>query len=254
MPSPPKTRGNKPTIKERYPLGEFPPEVITSIGRQITHQLATGRPDITGDDFGSIFADAIGGQHAQKPEGVADVVWNGCAWSVKTVKLPHTSNLHKQQNVRLISGRNSPKFSSDISDPLLDPEQTGESILKIWNKRRLQALKDSDSLRVVVLLRQVEHLKYLLFEEELNSFTPGNYKWTINARENLEGREIAANNRHTFTWQPHGSQFTIIRPIPSSAVLFCIKRPPTISRAQVLKEIGYDDTWVTNLGSRKNNP
>ena len=236
----PKVKSNKPPLKERYPLGEFPSEVITSIGRQIIHRLAVGMADITGDDFGKIFAEAVDGQHAGKPEGVADVSWNGCAWSVKTVQ---SKNPHKAKKERLISGRNSPGYSFDMDNLLAAPQKTGEAVLRIWNKRVGQARREHDSLRVVVLLRSMATLDFCLFEEEINAFTPDNYRWEINKGKNLIGKDIASGD-HVFTWQRSGSQFTIIRRVPASAVHFKLRRPRTISEKSLLKNIGYTSKWV----------
>lgn len=241
MRSPPKLKGKKPALKERYPLGEFPPDVVTAIGRWIIHRLAVGMADVEGNDFGGIFADAIGGQHAQKPEGVADVSWNGCAWSVKTVK---NTNPFVANSVRLISGRNSPGYSYGISDPFTDVQKTGSAVLKIWNERVLQARNESDNLRVVVLIRSIERLAFVIFEEEIGVFIPRNYEWRKNKRNNLEGRDIASG-QHVFTWQPHGGQFTIKRKVPASAVLFGVKRPPIIATDDVLRQIDYKANWVT---------
>jgi len=49
-------RGHKPRLQDSWPLGQFPENVITEIGKQIVHRLAIGQSDITGDDFGTIFA------------------------------------------------------------------------------------------------------------------------------------------------------------------------------------------------------
>ena len=214
--------------------------MITSIGRQIIHRLAVGMADITGDDFGKIFAEAVDGQHAGKPEGVADVSWNGCAWSVKTVK---NKAPHKAQKVRLISGRNSPGYSFDMDDVLSTPQKTGGMVLQIWNKRVRQARNEHDNLRVVALLRSMATLDFCLFEEEVGLYSPRNYQWEANEQKNLIGKEIASGD-HVFTWQRSGSQFTIIRRVPASAVHFKIRRPPTVSEGFVLKKIKYKPEWV----------
>src|SRR6185503_3524279 len=101
MPKKPvKLRGKAARRSSAYPLGEIPAKVAVLIGQRIAHRLAVGHADITGDDFGGIFASAIGGTHRGKPLGIADVTWNGSAWSVKTVKgdRPFT-----QTRVRVIS-------------------------------------------------------------------------------------------------------------------------------------------------------
>ena len=65
---------------------------------------------------------------------------------------------------------------------------------------------------------------------------------TINANGNLIG--LDRNGRVCFTWQPHGSQFTIHTEVPESAIKFQIKQPPTISKADVLKVVEFDESWV----------
>ena len=81
-----KLRGDSPRQSGPYSLGEIPRKVAVRIGRSIVHRIAVGHADITGDDFGGISADAISGRHRASPLGIADVEWDGCAWSVKTVK------------------------------------------------------------------------------------------------------------------------------------------------------------------------
>lgn len=97
-------RGSNIRVYGPWPLGSFPHEIILGLSRQIVHRLAIGHSDITGDDFGTIFANAIGGTHRESPIGIADVVREGVAWSVKTVK---SNAPFLQKTVRLISGRNS---------------------------------------------------------------------------------------------------------------------------------------------------
>jgi hypothetical protein len=61
MPKKIKLRGKskRRTDSGPYPLGEFPASVAVEMGRHIVHRLAVGHADITGDDFGGIFAAAI---------------------------------------------------------------------------------------------------------------------------------------------------------------------------------------------------
>ena len=182
------------------------------IGKQIVHRLALGLGDISGDDFGTIFANAIGGIHRSTPLGISDVVWKRCAWSLKTVKLPKP---FKSKRVRLISGRNSPDYSQGISDPRADADDTGRAVLSIWNARVDEAMSEYDDLRIAVLVRNIATKEFMLFEEEAQRFVPTNYEWAFNKQGNLEGKEKSTNT-HRFTWQPHGSQFTIIREVPTS--------------------------------------
>lgn len=110
----PKLRDSRNLISELYPLGLVPREMLTKIAAGIVYRIHTGRKDITGDDWGDILADAVGGTHYAKPIGITDLATDTTAWSAKTVK---ANNPLTAVNVRLISGRNSPDFSYGIEDP-----------------------------------------------------------------------------------------------------------------------------------------
>ena len=114
---------------------------------------AVGHADMTGEQFSRIFADAISGEEYGKPLGVADVAWNGCCWSVKTVNntKPHESSLP----LGLISGRNSVDYSAGISDPRSDLQETGQAVLDIYNQRIDEARDEHDDVRLVVLVRNM---------------------------------------------------------------------------------------------------
>ena len=222
-------------------MGEIPDSVLVGIGKQVVHRLAVGLGDITGDDFGTIFSEAIKGVHRSRPLGIADVVWDDCAWSVKTVK---ANQPFQQRSVRLISGRNSPDYSLGISDPHIDPSATGKAVLSIWNARVDEAMDEFDDLRIVALVRNIAAREFVLFEEEAQRFVPGDYWWTFNERNNLEGRDKVSHN-HRFTWQPHGSQFTIIRDVPGSSRHFSVApNVPLVEPDVVLKAVGYSDDWI----------
>ena len=211
------------------------------IAKQIVHRLAVGMGDIAGDDFGTIFANAVGGIHRAKPLGLSDVEWNGCAWSVKTVKdkQPFT-----KRSVRLISGRNSPDYSLGIENPHDDPEATGRAVLDVWNTRLNQGMNEHQDLRIAVLVRNIDVRQFVLFEDEAQRFSPDNYEWRFNARNNLEGYD-KVTHAHQFTWQPHGSQFTILRDVPGSARQFSIgPNIPTLDLEAVLEWAQYSDDWV----------
>src|ERR1700677_5396594 len=110
-----KLRGTWRRRRGPYPLAELPPSLAVQIGRHIVHRLAVGMADITGDDFGGIFAQSISGNHRQKPLGIADVTWNGCAWSIKTVK---GSKPFTQKKGRAIFGKELPIFLLGIQKPI----------------------------------------------------------------------------------------------------------------------------------------
>lgn len=56
MPTKPKLRGRSRRRNSPYNLGEIPASLAVAIGKRIVHRLAVGATDITGDDFGEIFA------------------------------------------------------------------------------------------------------------------------------------------------------------------------------------------------------
>ena len=240
----PKLRGSSRARRGPYPLSEFSDEIVVNIGRQIVHRLAIGQADISGDDFGEIFATAISGNHLNSPIGVTDVVWNSCSWSAKTVKSQKPFDLSK---VRLISGRNSPSYSYDITDPLADIRNTGKAVLGIWNERINQSYAEYDDLRIVVLIRNMKDLEFALFEFEASRYVPDNYYWKLNRNKNLEGFE-ESSGEHQFTWQRHGSQFTIIKPVPGSAYRFRIKRLfGSLKPERILSLIGFKEDWIERV-------
>lgn len=231
---------HKLVTSELYPLNEIPDEVIIKIAGYFAYLLYVGRKDISGDDWGDAFAKAIGGVHLESPVGIADVVRGKMAWSMKTVK---NTNPMKVKNLRLISGRCSPDYSYGITDPHEDINKTGRAVLGIWNERINLALDNYNPVRTMVLVRSDDCLSYCLFEEEIHRFPSNEYRWEVNKNGNLIGTS-KTTSKISFTWQPHGSQFTIHESVPINAVRFTIKKPPIISSDAILKSIGFDSSWV----------
>jgi hypothetical protein len=236
-----KLKGRAKRRNAPYDLGELPPSLAVSIGRDIVHRLAVGFANITGDDFGGIFANAIGGVHRAKPQGIADVTWNDCAWSVKTVQSPKPFT---QKIVRLITGRNSVGYSAGINDAFADVQATGAAVLNVWNARLNESLNQHDDLRIFVIVRNMSKLEFTLFEYEAVRYVPANYEWTVNPKNNFEGVD-KVTGIHVFTWQPHGSQFTVLHHVPPSAYRFRIKKTPTIlEEKHVLQLVRFSDDWI----------
>lgn len=241
MPNEPRLRGNARRRSGAYPLGEIQRSTVVEIGGQIVYRLAVGDVDITGDDFGAIFAKSIGGEHRGSPLGIADVSWNDCAWSVKTVK---GGKPFRQPRVRVISGRNSPSYSYGITDPNADIQATGAAVLNIWNARVNESLTEHNDLRIITLIRNMKTLEFTLFESEATRFVPSHYRWEVNTKGNFEAYD-RSTNAHSFTWQPHGSQFTVIHHVPASACSFRIThKPDALQQDDILNLIEYDDSWI----------
>ena len=240
----PKLRDNKKFKScEPYALGDIPDDTIRRIGKWIVYSYSIGKRDIDGEDWGDIFAKAINGDHLNSPIGLADVVLDGMAWSVKSIK---QEKPHQVKKARVISGRCSPDYSYGITDPHEDVNHTGRAVLSIWNERVNVAKDKFEPLRSSLLIRNINTLEFTLFEHELHRFNTNDYKWFANKNGNLEGRR-SDDNKHMFTWQPHGSQFTILYDIPSSVKKFIVKRPPVLDFNNTMKQIGFDDSWVTIL-------
>lgn len=241
----PKLRDSKRLLtREPYPINEIPDSIVRLIGKKFVYMLCIGRKDLTGDDWGNVFAEAIGGEHLQSPIGIADVVYDKMAWSMKTVK---NSNPHRvEATVRLISGRCSPDYSYGITDPHEDIEKTGRAVLNIWNERVNIAQDYYNPLRTSVLVRSNDLLSYTLFEEENHRYVANQYRWEENNNGNLIGIDLETGDIR-FTWQPHGSQFTIHTRVPKNAVKFIIKQPPILDVEEILRQIHYNDNWVEIL-------
>lgn len=225
---------------EPYPLNEFPDNLIYAIGGYIVYLLHTGRTDMTGDDWGDAFANAIGGRHLKSPLGIADVTRGNMAWSMKTVK---NASPYDASTVRIISGRCSPDYSYGITDPHADIQKTGVAVLGIWNERVNIATDNFNHVRETILIRSNEIDEFTLFEKKCVRFRTSDYVWEENPNGNLIGRS-KKTGAVKFTWQPHGSQFTIHENVPASAVRFRVKRPPVVTVADALQTVGFGESWV----------
>lgn len=240
----PKLRDSKKLhMHELYPLNEIPEKIIMDIAGYFVYLIYMGRKDISGNDWGDAFASAIGGTHLDSPCGIADVSFEKFAWSMKTVK---NENPLACKNVRLISGRCSPDYSYGITDPHKDIQKTGQAVLGIWNERMNIAQDNYSNLRTLVLIRSSDLLSYCLYEEENHRFRTSDYVWEVNKNGNLIGKNTETGET-CFTWQPHGSQFTVHEKVPESAVKFKIKRPPIVKKCSILDAIGFDASWVEIL-------
>lgn len=231
---------------EPFGLNLVPDDVVRAIGEYLVYLISTGRTDISGDDWGDALATAIDGTHLSSPLGIADVVLDEMAWSTKTVKFMAATGVFNAKNISLISGRCSPDYSYGITDPHADIQKTGAAVLSIWNERVNIAQDNYSSVRASVLVRSPNLLSYVLFEEESHRFRTTDYEWRINKNGNLKGF-LRGTEKQLFTWQPHGSQFTIHTEVPHSAKKFTIKSPPMISKSEILSAIGFDPSWVTIL-------
>ena len=225
-----------------YPLNEFPKDFPFKLGREIVYVLGTkAQTSIEGPEWEQIFADCLGAKWKPSNVGLDDVVLGSCAWGAKSVKNSHPS---KAKKIRLISGRNSPDYSfgeSSIRD--VDPSNVGRMILEIWNERVSAVRKQFKTLRTVVLIKSPNLQELAVFELDTIRYDHELYNWTWNKRNNLEGLE-KKSHIHKFTWQPHGSQFTIIENVPKKLLALRLKIPKKLNKDEVLTSFGFDNSWV----------
>ncbi len=107
-------------------------------------------------------------------------------------------------------------------------------------------MEEYSQLRRIVLIRNMESFLFKIFELSTELFDPSDYTWRLNRWNNLEGLRIQ-DGYHSFTWQPNGSQFTIIQEVSGSARSFEVQKPQPQNPEQVLESVGYSDDWVTFL-------
>ena len=228
--------------KPPYPVNQFPNHFAINLGREIVYFLATrGTSRLEGSDWEEIFARLIGANWKPSNVGLDDVVFEQTAWGAKTIK---NKNLFNVKKVRLISGRNSPVFSyGDEKVSGRDPNELGRKVLEIFNERVAAVKKNYKHLRTVVLIKGSDLLELSVFEFDTVMYDLDMYFWEWNKRGNLEGWRIQLNT-HKFTWQPHGSQLTIIEPVPNERLSIRIKKPTPLDKASVLEELKFDDSWV----------
>ncbi len=116
--------------------------------------------------------------------------------------------------------------------------------MRIWNERVAIALEKFDYLRTCFLVRNTNSLEFTLFEMETPRYIPRNFVWCINSRGNFEAFD-KLTDKHKFTWQPHGSQFTIKYEVPFASVKFTLKYPPLLDFQKTMAQIGFTEDWVT---------
>lgn len=226
-----------------FPLNDFPKDFPFLLGKELVYLLASkGKPELEGSEWESIFASCIGADWKPSNVGLDDVVMGNTAWGAKTVKATKPST---QKRVRLISGRNSPNYSfGERSDQKTDPTLIGKLVLEIWNERVSAIREKFKHLRTVVLVKSNDLSEVVVFEFETVRYDFELYHWEWNKNNNLIGTH-KKKNEHCFTWQPHGSQFTIIEEVPEKCLVINIKQPQTLDKEHILKALGFDKSWVT---------
>lgn len=225
-----------------FGLNQFPGQFTDTLAREIVYMQATkSSMSLEGNEWEQIFAECIGAEWKPSNVGLDDVVLGNCCWGARTVFA--SGNIEKQKTVRLISGRNSPTYSYGV-DKLTgeNPDEIGKLVLDIWNERVSAVRQIYKFVRTVVLVKSKDYGHYLVFEFDTVRYDPELYRFEWNRRMNLEGYEKSTGT-HRFTWQPSGSQFTVIEDIPEKRLHISIKKPEKIAKEKVLEVVNFDSSW-----------
>ncbi|GAB6011648.1 hypothetical protein [Viscerimonas tarda] len=226
-----------------FPLNEFSKDFPFLLGKELIYLLASkGKSELEGSDWENIFANCIGAEWKPSNVGLDDVVLGNTAWGAKTVKATKPS---EQKRVRLISGRNSPTYSyGEHIDTNANPNAIGELVLNIWNERVSSIREKFKHVRTVVLMKSNDLSEVVIFEFDTIRCDTELYNWEWNKNNNLI--EIDRKTKeHKFTWQPHGSQFTIIEDVPERSLIIRIKQPEVLDKEQILQALGFEKSWIT---------
>ena len=141
---------------------------------------------------------------------------------LKTVKVKKPSSISK---IRLISGRNSPAYSFGQNQVAnVDPIMIGRMVIEIWNERVYSIKQTHKHLRTIVLMKSDDLSEVGVFEFNTIAYDYAKYDWCWNKNNNLEGRNHITKEK-IFTWQPHGSQFTITEKVPNNCLILNLKKP-----------------------------
>ena len=221
---------------------EFPGEFVDTLAKEIVYMMATKEHmSLEGNEWEQIFANCVGAEWKPSNVGLDDVVLDNCCWGAKTVF--GTSNISNQQNVRLIAGRNSPAYSYGIDKITSeDPNKIGKMVLEIWNERVSAVRQIFKFVRTVVLVKAKDFSEFLVFEVDTIRYDDELFYFKWNKNNNLEGYD-KKTGKHRFTWQPSGSQFTIIEEIPKDRWHIKIKAPYKVDKGVILDAVGFDESW-----------
>lgn len=212
------------------------------IAKSVISELALkDSSEVSESTWAKIFADSVEADYQPWNFGLGDFVSTNAAWNVKTVWV---GNPVSHQTVNLPFGKIYPQALLSLYHNDIDPQLIGEQVLQIWNERVNAVRARFADLRTVVLLKSRDLTRLAIFEFETTFYPPEQYFWQENEEGNLEGLE-RTTRFHKFTWQPHGSQFTIIEPVPEDCLLITLKQPPKLEKDEVLKAIRFDESWIS---------
>lgn len=236
--------------KAPFETNSFPNTLIDTLAQNIVYMMATKQSmSLEGNEWEQIFAECIGAEWKPSNVGLDDVVLDNCCWGAKTVF--GQGNIEVQDKVRLICGRNAVTYSFGVDNySEINPDELGKMVLDIWNERVSAVRQVYKFVRTVVLVKSKDYKDYLVFEFDTVRYDPEIYRFEWNARGNLEGYE-KESGQHRFTWQPSGSQFTIIEKIPKKRLHISVRSPEKIDKNIILDAVKFDKSWYEIVSSEK---
>lgn len=240
---------NATKVSELYPMNKFPRAFIHKLAGALTAHRVVSGDTIEGALWEEMFAYCVGAYWKPSNVGLDDIVHmpSSTAWGAKTVKAKIAASGDKQKMkrrrtkkvVRLISGRNSLSYSfgTDIQIGVTQPEVIGQKVLAIWNQRVTKLRARYQTLRTVVLLKDLGNNRAAVFEHDTERYHYRDYTWEWNKKNNIVGKDLEGQIR--FTWQPHGSQLTIHVDVPGDVLRLELDAPQRITRSMVLQQIQF---------------
>lgn len=225
-----------------FDVNKFPSSLVDTLAKNVVYMMATKQSmSLEGNEWEQIFAECVGADWKPSNVGLDDVVLDNCCWGAKTVF--GQADIENQDKVRLICGRNAVTYSYGVDNySEVDPNELGKMVLQIWNERVSAVRQVFKFVRTVVLVKSKDYKDYLVFEFDTIRYDPELYYFEWNKRGNLEGYD-KNTKKHKFTWQPGGSQFTIIEDIPKERLHISVKAPDPIDKETLLETIHFDKSW-----------
>ena len=214
-------------MKEKASSSSFAQE----LGKDLTFLLATrGRLELDNEEWARMLELAM---RAESPD-------RAILLRARCFRVRHTFEIH---HVSLANTLHLPvDYDKAVGECAADPNSLGAMILEAWNKS-LTIVCGFDEERFSVLFAGMDSPCAVFFEVPIVSFEPSEYVWEWNEDGGLDGYEKETDVQR-FTWQPHGSQFTVISRVPDNRLKLRIKQPPLLDRDAVLTQLKFDPSWV----------
>jgi hypothetical protein len=229
-----------------YACGRIPASLVKSVANELAYIFATKSSfSVEGKEWEQILQRCVEGSWDKSNNKLEDVVKGQTAWSAKTVSATK-KDIHTQERVNLISGRNSTVFSYNEAITQNSPARdAGNYVIGIWNRRVQETKRAYDDFRTIVLVKgkAAQLSRFALFEIPTITYNPDDYSYRWNHNGVLE-IVTPDTDAIKMKWQPSGSQFTIIENIPTAAVFFNIEPPRQLSQRQVLDAVSFSDAKI----------